>query len=109
MLKLELLKYNELRIKAKELGIKASGTKAELLARVEKALEPVKKEVTDVPDKVKGVSDTEIKDRLTYLGEGPLSGEYRFAEISGSIAAKSKEEAIEKANEIAEKHPNLLK
>ena len=45
---------------------------------------------------------------LTYLGPGPLSGEYRFAEIAGSIAASSEEDAKEKAREIALKHPNLL-
>lgn len=51
----------------------------------------------------------EVKTSLvTYLGEGPLSGEYRFKEIAGSIAAASKEEAIAKAEEIAIKHPSLL-
>lgn len=45
---------------------------------------------------------------VEFIGEGPLSGEYRFKGIRGSIAASSKEEAIKKANEIAAKHPRLL-
>ena len=49
-----------------------------------------------------------VKPILTFLGEGPLSGEYRFKEIAGSIAAESKEAAFEKANEIVIKHPSLL-
>lgn len=36
---------------------------------------------------------------LTFLGMGGLSGEYRFAEIPGSIVASSMEEAIKKAGE----------
>jgi hypothetical protein len=50
----------------------------------------------------------EKKSLVTYLGDGPLSGEYRFAEFAGSIAAASKEEAIAKAEELAVKHPDLL-
>lgn len=53
-------------------------------------------------------AQTKIPCELTYLGAGPLSGEYRFKEIAGSIAARSEEEAFEKANEIATKHPDLL-
>lgn len=45
---------------------------------------------------------------LTYLGPGPLSGEYRFLELAGSIGAASEEDAKQKAREIALKHPNLL-
>lgn len=43
----------------------------------------------------------------TFLGEGPLSGEYRFAEIRGSISASSKDDAIRRAKEILIKHPSL--
>lgn len=46
--------------------------------------------------------------KLTYLGPGPLSGEYRFAEIPGSISAASEEEAKEKARELVTKHPAFL-
>lgn len=48
------------------------------------------------------------KSILKFLGTGPLSGEYRFEGIAGSIGAGSLEEAIEKANDIALKHPSLL-
>lgn len=50
----------------------------------------------------------EKKSLVTYLGPGPLSGEYRFKEIAGSISAASEEEAKQKAEEIAIKHPSLL-
>lgn len=40
--------------------------------------------------------------------EGPLYGEYRFADLPGSIAASSKEEAVEKYNELKQKHPNYF-
>lgn len=45
---------------------------------------------------------------VTYLGPGPLSGEYRFKEIPGSIAAESEEVAIEKAIDWVNKNPNLV-
>lgn len=53
-------------------------------------------------------ADATPKCLLTYIGPGPLSGEYRFKEIAGSIGAGSEEEAFEKANDIALRHPALL-
>lgn len=45
----------------------------------------------------------------TFVREGPLSGEYYFAEINGSVGAGSLEEAIEKARELMLKNPGVLK
>lgn len=45
----------------------------------------------------------------TLVREGPLSGEYHFAEIEGSVGAGSLEEAIEKARELMLKNPGVLK
>ena len=47
--------------------------------------------------------------KVTFEGEGPLSGEYRFKEIRGSVAAESLEEATRKAEDIVTKHPKLTK
>ena len=88
--------------RSKRAASKKSFLKA--VRRVAKPRKVIKRVAKPVVEKV------EIrKPSPTFLGEGPLSGEYRFAEISGSIAASSKERAIEKAQEIFEKHPNLVK
>lgn len=54
------------------------------------------------------VKEEKKKLHVTYIGPGGLSGEYLFKEISGSVVASSVEEAIEKAEELAVKHPSLL-
>lgn len=48
------------------------------------------------------------KPLVTYLGPGPLSGEYRFKEIPGSVAAENEDVAIEKAIDWVNKNPNLV-
>ena len=45
----------------------------------------------------------------TFVREGPMSGEYYFAEIHGSVAARSVEEAYEKARELMLKNPGVLR
>lgn len=92
----------ELKAKAKKAGVKGYSkmTKAEIKAVL---AEPVKKEAEAVED-----APVEAESKLTFLGEGPLSGEYRFAEISGSVSARNKEEAIQKAEELLVKHPRLV-
>ena len=62
----------------------------------------------DKHEKKEEVKEEKKSKLVTYLGPGPLSGEYRFAEIPGSVTAASEEEAIQKAEELAIKHPNLL-
>lgn len=103
----------ELLEKAEGLGLEVdnSMTKAEIEAVLDEQTVEVE---THVDTENTGEVQTEKKtvkqsSKVTLLGSGPLSGEYRFAEIPGSIAAKSVEEAIEKAEEIAVKHPALLK
>ena len=66
----------------------------------QKREEVSKEPVIETPVKEEGV-------KVTYLGKGGLDGEYLFAEFAGSIAARSLEEAIEKAKELLTKHPSL--
>jgi hypothetical protein len=99
--------------KAKALGLSVSSwwTKADLQEAID---DHVIEAESRVDTEIEGEVQTEVvqvkqSDLVTFLGSGPLSGEYRFAEIEGSIAAKTVEEAIQKAEDIAINHPNLLK
>lgn len=103
----------ELLKQAKDLGLDVDEklTKAE----IEKVLNEQTIEVeTHVETENKGEVQTVTKvvakpTTVTLIGSGPLFGEYRFAEIKGSIAARSVEEAIQKAEEIVKYHPALTK
>ena len=61
-----------------------------------------------MPKKKVEVKTEETKPLVTYLGKGGLDGEYLFKEIAGSVSARSLEEATQKAEELALKHPDLL-
>lgn len=58
---------------------------------------------------VKKVVEKEVQAGPTFVREGPLSGEYHFAEINGAVVAESLEAAVEKAKELMVKNPGVLK
>lgn len=103
----------DLEKEAKELGldVKSWMSKSDIQELIdEETVEAESKVDTEIVGEVQ-TKTVKVKksDKVTFLGSGPLSGEYRFAEIEGSIAAKTAEEAIKKAEEIVDKHPALLK
>lgn len=54
------------------------------------------------------IAGVELHPALKYKGPGSLGRTWEFEGIAGSIAATDLKEAVEKANEIATKHPSLL-
>lgn len=67
-------------------------------------------EETEEIEEVEEVEEVEVAESgPTLIREGPLSGEYHFEGINGSIAARSLEEAHEKARELLLKNPGVLK
>lgn len=102
----------ELREQLKELGLKVSGSKAELVERLEGPV-VVEDEAPETEEVVEEVQKTEVDimpsetpaqaatdplndARAHYIGPGNVSGEWIFDDIPGSIAAFTLEEALEK-------------
>jgi hypothetical protein len=67
------------------------------MAKAKKTTKEIEKKPVIIP----------AKPRVTYLGEGSVSGEYLFAEIPGSVSASSKDEAIKKAIATINSRPDL--
>lgn len=74
---------------------------------VKKRIRPVIKEEKIVESVEEAKPVVEVKSKVTFLGPGSVSGEYRFKELAGTVSAGSIEEATAKAEEIITKHPAL--
>ena len=76
------------------MGFNTGGSKADLVDRINSTVNEVNNEPTLI----------KVNDPV----EGPLSGEWQFDDLPGSIAAMNREEAIAKYRELKNKQPNYF-